>query len=343
MFKPPPYAFSRIAWATQAILASSYAALNIWLDGKNGLLNSPWIWASDISSGILFTISFAWVAPMAWQISELNPRLQTWPRRFFIAALINLFATNITGLINISLRIHAIPKFSQAAPTLLSTSLYFAPPMVALGGFMWAYQKSKADQEAIKSEAMAAQLRALQGQLQPHALYNALNGLAELIEENPQQASQMVKTLSQLLKQIQESVESITIPIHSELDILRNYLQLESIRYGERLHIQWCPLPEIQTYSIPPLALQGLAENALKHGIWPEAKGGILKILIHQGNQKLHLEIHNSGKAPRESSKGTGLENFKNRLRLIYGDNATFSLHRHDEWTIAAIVLPLSQ
>ncbi len=211
--------------------------------------------------------------------------------------------------------------------------------MVALGGFIWAYQKSKADQEAIQSEAISAQLRALQGQLQPHALYNAMNGLAELIEENPQKASQMVKTLSQLLKQIQESVESITIPIHGELDILRNYLQLESIRYGERLQIQWLPIPEIQHYSIPPLALQGLAENALKHGIWPETKGGVLKILIHQTQQKLHLEIHNSGKAPREGVKGTGLENLKSRLRLIYGDKATFSLHRQDEWTIASITL----
>ena len=168
-----------------------------------------------------------------------------------------------------------------------------------------------------------AQLQALKTQLQPHFLFNTLNGIAELNYENPRAANRMLSKLSELLRLCLASSTTQEITLEQELQFNRHYLELEQIRLGERLRVDLEIAPETLEAQVPALLLQPLVENAIRHGIAPFAKPGTICIESRREEGELHLRITDSGPGPgadqKNQTSGVGLSNTRARLQQLYG------------------------
>ncbi len=285
------------------------------------------------------TTGLAWVARLPWSWFGSEWGLRPFLKRLGMGLLVCEAWEVIHVLVGVTLRRKAgLPV--EAWDLLILQLCISGPFMVMFGGLIWGQDQAVQDREAIRQEAVSAQLQALQSQIQPHALINSLNGLAELIHEDPVQASNVVRALTRLLQNIHGCIENITIPLSKEFRILEDYLFLEGIKLGDRLQVLWERDPSLEQVSIPPLALQCLVENALKHGIAPSPQGGQVRIRTTSQSGRVLLEIWNTtGPGHQNAGQGTGLGNLRARLNLIFGGSAQFSMRREGDWTVATIDL----
>ena len=194
------------------------------------------------------------------------------------------------------------------------------------------------------TEAQIAKTRLLQSQIHPHVLFNALNGLAELVHKDPRAAELAIHHLSDLLRRILRASEHATFPLREERCLVRDYLAIESMRLGDRLRLTWEWDDSLDDFEIPPLLLQPLVENAIKHGIAPSLEGGDLIVRAKESGGLISFQIWNSGEPflPKRQSHGVGVKNLRARLALAYGDDARFSLGASDGGTLAMIDLKVS-
>jgi hypothetical protein len=191
-------------------------------------------------------------------------------------------------------------------------------------------RRRAAEVHALRLELVVqeAQLRGLRAQLNPHFLFNCLNGLREMIVEDPRRAQTMVMQLSGLLRYSLES-DAEQVFLEDEIQAVKDYLALEAIRFEERLRVRWDIAPESNKVRVPPMLLQTLVENALKHGISRRPEGGEISIRAQVRDSHLQLEVLNSGEpSDQPSENGTGLKNARSRLQLLYGDQAKIVLEK---------------
>jgi two-component system, LytTR family, sensor kinase len=174
------------------------------------------------------------------------------------------------------------------------------------------------------------ELNKLKSQLNPHFVFNALNGIRSLIDEDPQKAKQGITQLSNILRNSLLADRSKTISLAEELKTVNDYLQLEKLRYEERLHTHLDIEPESLRVQVPPMMIQTLVENAVKHGISKVKKDGFIAVEAHVKNNFLEIEIRNTGKLNGIESGGFGVLNTKQRLDLLYGSPATFDLFQEN-------------
>jgi Histidine kinase len=173
-----------------------------------------------------------------------------------------------------------------------------------------------------------AELRLLKSQLNPHFLFNALNTVRSLIADDPSRAQSAVTRLANTLRYSLSSRQDELVTFAQELDIVTDYLELESMRFEDRLRIERDVPADAASVSIPVMLLQTLVENAIKHGIAELPSGGLLRISAVLENEMLNVEIEN----PRPpapslvSGEGVGLRNARDRLRLLFGTRATLDL-----------------
>jgi len=225
--------------------------------------------------------------------------------------------------------------------------------MIVLGGWTTLYVmihefrgRRAREMRALRLEMMVqeAQLRGLRAQLNPHFFFNCLNSLREVIAENPERAQDMVTQLSALLRYALESNQSELVPLSDEIQAVKDYLALESIRFEERLRVQWSVAKEACTVRVPPMLLQTLVENALKHGIARRPQGGDVAIHARLAAAELQLEVVNSGEiSAAVSPAAVGLKNAQERIKLLYGDRASMLLENAGNGQVRALIkLPLS-
>lgn len=188
--------------------------------------------------------------------------------------------------------------------------------------------------------AHQAQLTALQAQTNPHFLFNSLNGLRGLILEDPHAAQEMVTRLAQLLRYSLNQSQRRTVSLVEELDAVRDYLAIEKIRFEDRLQICWRVEPDLNQYTVPPMSMQTLVENALKHGIAARPAGGEVRIGVQVREGQLYLEVTSPGHLTTNGKTGTGLRNLKERLQLLYGQLASLELVEKGNLVVATISLP---
>ena len=185
----------------------------------------------------------------------------------------------------------------------------------------------------------------LSNQLNPHFLFNSLNSVKSLISENPTKAKRSVDLLSDLLRSSIYSKENL-ITVEDELQLIYDYVELEKLRFEERVKLEVDVDQEVLRYKIPSLCVQTLIENALKHGIQKSIKGGVVNISISKSEETLIVVVRNPGKisvAQSKESESYGLDNLKQRLHLQYKEKATFTLTQEsNEVVVATIVMPLS-
>jgi LytS/YehU family sensor histidine kinase len=192
----------------------------------------------------------------------------------------------------------------------------------------------------LEAENKVFEVQQLKSQLNPHFLFNALNSIKALITEDPDQARNAINKLSNLLRRTLNTSGETLINIEEELDLVESYLALEKIRFEERLNYSIVADEKSNVRKIPPLMLQTLVENAVKHGIDKTLNGGEIKIEIQELNDKTQLNITNPGSLGGANSKGIGVENTKRRLRLMFSDKASLTLTNSANGVNTTITLP---
>jgi two-component system LytT family sensor kinase len=202
------------------------------------------------------------------------------------------------------------------------------------------FQKSR-KQEVSNLELTASnresELKNLRSQLNPHFLFNSLNSIRALVDIEPAKAKTSITTLSNLLRQSLLFGKQNMVTVEQELDIVRNYLDLEKIRFEERLHVQWEIDDSLLSKEIPPFSIQMMAENAVKHGISHLKEGGTIIISITRTEDGFALQLTNSGELGTTVDLGVGIQNIKQRLKLQFGSNAAYSLSEADGQVVAKI------
>ena len=206
-------------------------------------------------------------------------------------------------------------------------------------GFVLAWQAATYSREArdrqlksieLESLLHQAQLQALRNQLNPHFLFNVLHSIAELIHGNPKLAEQLIVRLGELLRQVLQSSTLQEVPLAEELALVRGYVEIEQMRLGERLRVQWEIEPAALQARVPSLVLQPLVENAIQHGIAATAGAGVLTIRANREADFLRLQVHDTGPglahSATERSAGIGLTNTRTRLERLYGDRQSLDL-----------------
>jgi LytS/YehU family sensor histidine kinase len=186
------------------------------------------------------------------------------------------------------------------------------------------------------------QLGTLRSQLNPHFMFNALNGIRALVDEDPEQAKRAITQLSAILRNAMTTVRRRTVPLGEELDIVKAYLALEAMRFEERLQVSFDVDPELTRAPVPPMLLQTLVENAVKHGIAKLTKGGEVRISVHRGLNGLVMMVANSGTYVPGVVTGTGigLSNTRKRLALLYGTNAALRIEQRNGMVVTEVELP---
>ncbi len=205
----------------------------------------------------------------------------------------------------------------------------------------------KAEIETLIFEAAVKdfELKTLKAQLNPHFMFNAMNSIRALIEEDPQNAKDAITKLSNLMRYTLRIERTETVPLAEELKTIQDYLDLEKIRFEERLNYKIKSTTDADRVEIPPMMVQTLVENGIKHGISQITKGGELQIDAKVVDSNLMIEIRNSGKFDEEAlknSQGFGVSNTKHRLSLLYGESASLSLTNENSNTvITKLKIPL--
>jgi len=189
--------------------------------------------------------------------------------------------------------------------------------------FALTYYTNAAQLQARLSEAS---LRALKMQLNPHFLFNTLNSISSLMYSDVESADAMLARLSEFLRMTLDRDLANEIPLQQEIEFVRRYLEIEKIRFDERLQVRIEVEGDAQHAVVPSLALQPLVENAIHHGIAPRPEGGAIEIRAHRENGQLHLSVADDGlgsdSIPRER---IGLANTRARLEQLYGSEQSLS------------------
>lgn len=208
-------------------------------------------------------------------------------------------------------------------------------------------QRSAALRQSELTRALQlAELRLLKSQLNPHFLFNSLNSVRALIADDPARAQKAVTQLSRTLRYTLTAGREELVTLARELDIVEDYLALESLRFGERLRIERDFASDAMGVRVPVMLLQTLVENAIKHGIAELPAGGALRIVAALRGGTLHIEVENTRPERTESAvlsegEGVGLDNAAERLRLLFGSRATLELDlSRVEVAVARIRIP---
>lgn len=205
--------------------------------------------------------------------------------------------------------------------------------------------KEALDKVQLENTVKDLELNTIKAHINPHFIFNALNSIRALVDEDPQRARHAITELSNLLRSSMQAEKRKITTLKEELKIVNDYLALESIRFEDRLHVSAQIDEDLLSQDIPPMSLQTLVENAIKHGISKEINGGNIEIIASKQSEICHIEVKNTGKILAVSSReGFGVKSTIDRLHLLFGSNASFSLRQTDENMVTATMnIPLSK
>ena len=262
-----------------------------------------------------------------------------------------LFMSIVTYLVRIpaSMALGLFNAGSSFDPERLATGVLFYGLMF----FLWStlhfiYNYFERYNKSLKLEASIKEIELsnLKSQLNPHFIFNALNSIRALVDENPAKSKEAINQLSSILRNSLVTEKRGLTSFDDELKLVKDYLGLESIRFEERLKTEFDIDPESRGFLVPPLMIQTLVENGIKHGISKLTRGGTIQIKTKVDGDHLKIHIRNSGKFlingnQHNGSPGLGLENTRQRLKLIYGEDASFRiLTEKDNFVLTEIIIP---
>ncbi|WP_263572001.1 sensor histidine kinase [Roseateles oligotrophus] len=286
-------------------------------------------WMQSMASGTVVTMSavLAWlllVCSARRQLARLPPIWQ-WLLLMSLGALCALLGWELLSL--------ASDEPSSAFRVL---SIGLAGAATAGQLLAWLKQRERAQRPA---DAMA-KLVELQARIRPHFLFNTLNSAIALVRLDPQKAEGLLEDLSELFRVALADATAV-VSLDAEIELARRYLDIEQVRFGERLRIHWRLDPAAGAAKVPPLLLQPLVENAVRHGVEPNEAGGEVEISTRRLGSEVEICVLNTVGLPAQTSgHGLALRNVRQRLRLMHDVAARFELNREPTRFSVRIVLP---
>lgn len=321
-----------------------YAIFNLFLFAlADGILGPAQI-AGQVLLTVYFILSTHFyrnlIIKWGW-LRILSPKLI--PRILLSVIVLSIGAFLVELLLNMtfSIQVEAGEMMGWTVSQFFgSLFLYFIWSLVY---FVYHYFDNYKTSLKYKASINEIQLNKLKSQLNPHFIFNGLNSIRALIDENPKKAKMAVTQLSNILRNTLGMNEKKLINFDEEMRTVRDYLELENVRYEERLNTILDIHPESYRFSVPPLMVQTLVENGIKHGIANLIDGGMLKLTTSVSNGEMKIEIKNSGQYRNGQGKksGYGIENTVQRLKLLYGDKARFNIFNDgDKFVVTEVTIP---
>ncbi len=285
-----------------------------------------WLLRFSLLTGGVLPATLVWLIAacvLKGQLARLG-NLQQWLAGMLLGALSGLYGC---GLLVMMAMLDPAPWWASAAAGALLSS-------VLVAGLFW---RAKARTPA----ATAARLAELQSRIRPHFLFNTLNSAIALVRAEPAQAEAVLEDLSELFRHaLADQGEAVTLG--EEIALAKRYLAIEQIRFGERLQVQWSLDPEANPAKLPPLLLQPLVENAVRHGVEPSAGGAQVRISTVRRGSMVVLKVTNSTPAGvGERGHGLALANVRERLALLHDVQAQFQTAFKDGIFQVRLELPL--
>jgi two-component system, LytTR family, sensor histidine kinase AlgZ len=232
-------------------------------------------------------------------------------------------------------------------------SIWIVTQHVAVGGilsglvlrYFYLQQQLNVQQQAQMQATMQARFQSLQSRIRPHFLFNSMNIIASLIDSDPETAERVVEDMSELFRASLSDAEDL-VPLSQELSLCERYINIEQLRLGERLHVNWQKNLHSDQHMVPSLCLQPLIENAIYHGIQPLVNGGTIDIDILDEHNRLQCTVRNpytqeTANLRRNQGNGMALDNLEQRLRARYGNAAIFSVMREPQQFTVSFTIPL--
>jgi two-component system, LytTR family, sensor kinase len=200
-------------------------------------------------------------------------------------------------------------------------------------------RQEQMDKIRLQSLVKELELKTIKAHINPHFIFNALNSIRALVDENPTRARQAITELSNILRSSMQAEKTETASLQKELNIVKDYLALEHIRFEDRLRVEFDVDENTLGQPVPPMMLQTLVENAIKHGISKRVDGGVIKIISDFNKNQHELIVQNTGHINGDfNPDGFGLYSTQNRLMLLYGDKAHFEIKNNSDNMVEAIV-----
>lgn len=204
------------------------------------------------------------------------------------------------------------------------------------------YRRAEINSLRYLAASRESELNHLKAQLNPHFIFNCMNSIRALIDENPANAKVAITRLSNLLRNTLILDKDREIPLEKELQLVRDYLDLEKIRYEERLNFKFDISEEALIQLLPPFLIQSQVENAIKHGISRLPGPGEIQICVTTASGELQISVSNTGQLISQAPlTGVGFKNSIQRIELLYGKNAGITIREAEQWVIVEIHLPL--
>lgn len=257
------------------------------------------------------------------------------------AVLLGTFAGTVLGSYAIGMRPSAL--FGERFP--------FFTQLVLLGilfGVLVSYvfisleriSEERLQRIEMEKAATEAELRLVQSQMEPHFLFNTLANVRSLIDSDPARAGEMLETFVAFLRTSLRTGRERTVPLSQELDVVKSYLDLFAMRMGQRLRYRIDLPEELRSVAIPPLLVQPLVENAVKHGLEPSVAGGEVMIAAERGDGRISIRVADSGVGIRETAGGSGigLENVRRRLAIMYGDTGRLVIEENSPSGVKVVI-----
>ena len=206
-------------------------------------------------------------------------------------------------------------------------------------------QIKELEEERARKLAVEARLSSLESRIHPHFLFNTLNSISSLIQEDPRLAERIVERLAALLRFSLDSNQTGTVPLGREIKIVTDYLEIEKTRFGDKLRYAIDVPVEFESIELPPLAIQTLVENSIKHAISRRREGGEVRVSARVAGNQAIIEVHDDGPGFKENAalSGHGLDNLRARLAALFGDQGALDISARGEFTVVAITLPFER
>jgi len=210
---------------------------------------------------------------------------------------------------------------------------------------IWHYlarnRKDELDRLYLEKTVKDLELKTIKSHINPHFIFNSLNSIRALVDENPNRARTAITELSNILRSSLQVEKMETVPLRKELDIVRDYLALEQMRFEERLQVEMEIDEDSLSQSLPPMMLQTLVENAIKHGISKRINGGTIKIISRMTDSNFELIIQNTGSLSKEFKDGFGFKSTRDRLKFLCDGKAYFHVEEIEPMKVQSkIVMP---
>jgi len=200
---------------------------------------------------------------------------------------------------------------------------------------VWHYidknRKDQLDKLKLETTVKELELKTIKSHINPHFIFNSLNSIRALVDENPERARRAITELSNILRSSMKAEKTETVTLERELDIVKDYLALEHMRFEERLKVEMVIDPDTLGQQVPPMMLQTLVENAIKHGISILVDGGVVRIVARFKGDNLELLVQNTGIINGDiNTDGFGIKSTQDRLNLLYQGKARFEIKNID-------------